>query len=77
MFHYTICTEYDRDIFYRQCLALEKNIPGLKVLYDLEDVDGSQVKIYDLDGKSVRIDNSYLVGAVYIDSETELEHFFL
>ena len=76
MYSYTICDQYDRDIFKRQCKALERHIPNLKKTTDLEDVDGSQICIYEVNGKKIRIDNDFMVGAVYIDSEVDLLTYF-
>ena len=75
-YDYNICTEADRDIFIKQCKALEKHIPNLVKDKLLEDVDGSETQIYFLDGKKIVVHNSYYIGAVYIKSEIELEHFF-
>ena len=76
MFDYTICKAPDSDIFLRQCKALEKNIPDLKKIEILIDIDGSQIVVYFKDGKKVTVHNSYYVGAVYIQSEFDLTTFF-
>ncbi len=76
MFSYNICTQADENIFRKQCVALEKNIPGIEKGNMLEDVDGSQIKIYKLNGKQIKVCNSYYVDAVFIDSEIELESYF-
>lgn len=76
MFHYAICNVVDRDIFIKQCLALENNIPNLKKLELLRDVDDSETQIYELDGHKISVHNSYYIGAVYVDSEIELRHYF-
>lgn len=76
MFHYNICTEPDREIFIKQCQALEKHIPGIIKGELLEDVDESETQIYTIKGKRVTVHNSYYIGAVYVDSEEELEHYF-
>ena len=76
MFHYNICTEPDREIFIKQCQALEKHIPGIVKGELLVDVDGSETQIYTVKGKRVTVHNSYYIGAVYIDSEVELTEYF-
>lgn len=76
MFSYTICNVPDNDIFHRQCNALEKHIPSLKKSDLLTDVDGSQTQIYQIDGKEIIVHNSNYVGAVYIDSEIDIEQYF-
>lgn len=76
MFEYTICNQPDKNIFTKQCKALESHIPDIVKGKMLDDIDGSQTQIYAVKGKKVTIHNSYYVGAVYIQSEIELTHFF-
>ena len=76
MFSYNICTQADDTIFIKQCTALEKNIPEIQKETLFQDVDGSQIQIYKLNGKQIKVCNSYYVDAVFIDSEVELEGFF-
>ncbi|MBQ7131248.1 MAG: hypothetical protein IJO29_01630 [Oscillospiraceae bacterium] len=76
MYHYSICTEPDKDIFSRQCKALEKHIPAIVKGSLLEDVDGSETQTYTVNDKKITVHNSYYIGAVYVDSEIELEHYF-
>ena len=76
MYDYNICTQADDDVFKRQCVLLEKNIPGLVVVNDLRDVDDSNIKIYSLSGKTVTIYNDYFIDAVYVRSEVDLLPFF-
>ncbi len=40
MLHYTICNMPNEELFYKQCAALEKNIPELMKEPLLEDVAG-------------------------------------
>ncbi len=75
MFHYTISNMPDEEIFNKQCLALEKNVPSLIKKNLLEDVDGSLTQIYEKGGNKIIVHNSEYVGALYIDSEIELEQF--
>lgn len=75
-YDYSICTEPDRDIFIKQCRALEKHIPNIVKDKLLKDVDESEIQIYYLDGKKILVHNCYYVGAVYIESEVDLEQFF-
>lgn len=76
MFEYQICNQPDKDIFLRQCRALEKHIPQIKKGNLLDDVDGSQTQMYFVDGKNVAVHNSYYIGAVYVQSEIELISYF-
>lgn len=76
MFEYNICTQADKDVFVKQCNALEKRIPNIQKGDLLSDVDGSQVQLYALDEKNISVHNSYYIDAVFIKSEIELEHYF-
>lgn len=76
MYHYTICNMPDEELFYKQCAALEKNIPGLEKEPLLEDVDGSLTQLYKKEEKEIAVHNSEYVGALYIDSEIELTQYF-
>ncbi len=76
MFEYNICTNPNEDIYKKQCKALEKNIPNIKKIRELHDVDDTKIMIYEKDGKEIIVKNSYYVGAVFIESEIELEQFF-
>lgn len=75
-FDYSICTEPDRDIFLKQCKALEKHIPNLRKSNLLKDVDNSETQVYFLNNKRLLVHNSYNVGAVYIESEFDIERYF-
>ena len=76
MFQYNICTEPDREIFIRQCRALEKHIPGLIKCDLLEDADGSEFQIYKLNDKEIVVHNSYDIGAVFIESDIDIDKYF-
>lgn len=76
MYSYTICNQPDSELFKKQCLALEKHIPDLIKGELLEDVDGSQIQAYTKDKAKILVYNSEYVGALYIESEIELEQFF-
>jgi len=76
MYHYTICDVPDEELFHKQCKALEKHIPSLKKENLLHDVDDSLTQVYKKDDAKISVHNSKYVGALYIDSEIELEQFF-
>ena len=76
MYKYSICNMPDEEIYKKQCVALEKHIPGLKKGNELTDVDYSKVQEYFLDGKRITVHNSFYIGAVYIKSEVELAQLF-
>lgn len=76
MYQYTICDQPDKEIFVKQCTALEKHIPGLCLKEYLHDVDDSEIKIYELNNQTIEVRNTYYLGGVFIDSEIQLEPFF-
>lgn len=57
-------------------IVLETHLPHLVKDELLEDVDGSLMQRYWLDGKMIRVYNSNDIRSVYIDSEVELESYF-
>lgn len=76
MYNYTICNVPDEELFYRQCSALEKYILDIVKEELLEDVDGSLTQLYRKDDCKISVHNSEYIGALYIESEIELTHFF-
>lgn len=68
----------DKAIFERQCLALEKNIPGIRKTNHLTDVDGSEIVSYNLGGKELKVLNSYYLEEVLIrhDDSIDLKSYF-
>lgn len=76
MFEYNICNQADDAIFEKQCIALEKHIPGIVKGELLIDVDGSKIQQYERNGASILVYNDWDVGAVYVKSDIELESFF-
>ena len=75
-YEYEICNDCDEEIFRKQCLALEKHIPGLEKGRFLTDVDGTLIQLYFLDGKKIRVTNDCTIGSVSVESEIELKRFF-
>lgn len=76
MFDYTICNMYDKDIFEKQCAALENKLIPLEKEKMLTDVDSSQIQIYHFNGHKIKVKNDFEVDAVYIESEIELTKYF-
>ena len=76
MYDYNICTVDDEEIFYKQCKALEKHIPNLVKVDLLQDVDGTLIQEYKLRDKTIIVKNDCYVGAVYIQSEIDIEPYF-
>ena len=75
-YEYNICTVADEEISEKQCVTLEKHIPGIEKSDLLIDVDGSKTQIYTLHNKKITVHNSYYIGAVYVNSEIELTQYF-
>lgn len=76
MFSYMICNEPDEEIFNRQCKAIEDKVPNIELVKTLHDVDDSRIKVYNVEGKEIKVSNDYYNGGVFIKSEIELEQFF-
>lgn len=73
MFEYQICNIEDEEIFFKQCKALENNIPNLYKSKLIEcDI---QLQIYELNGKEILVFNDDELG-VYIKSEVDLIPYF-
>ena len=76
MFSYTICNCADKDLFRKQCRALEKHIPDIEKGLFLHDVDDSMIQIYKHPKGEVKVFNDTEVDALYIDSEFDLRPYF-
>lgn len=76
MHEYTICTQPDEEIFYKQCAALEKHVPGLIKDKLLQDVDDTLIQPYTLRGADVVVYNDIEIGVVSIKSDIDLNPFF-
>ncbi|MCI1269817.1 MAG: hypothetical protein LKG21_07995 [Ruminococcus sp.] len=75
-FDYNICNQADEEIFNKQCKALEKHIPNLIKLDMLTDVDGSKIQRYELNGKKIVVYNHFVIDAVFIKSDVDIEQYF-
>lgn len=76
MFEYNISNQADTDLFYRQCLALEENIPGLAAEDLLKDVDGTLVQKYSHSRGAVTVKNDMQINALYVESDFDLLPYF-
>lgn len=76
IFDFTVCNMPDEEIFYKQCKALEDNIPGLKKVDLLHDVDGSLVQIYSHPRGEITVSNDFYVGALYVQADFNLLPYF-
>ncbi len=75
-YSYTICDQFAPDLFQKQCVALEKHIPGLLKGDSLQDVDGTSIQRYQLGGQNLVVVNDYEIGALYIESDFNIEPYF-
>ncbi len=77
MFSYEICNVFDKDIFAKQCAAIEQRIPNITNSNAIEDVDGSQLRVYTVsqEGK-IKVKNSIDFG-ISIESDVDIEKYFV
>ncbi len=72
MYSYNIAKNADKKAFNHACTLIETKIKDIKKEKLLEDVDGTQIQIYNAPGGKIKVFNDYEVDAVYIDSEVDL-----
>lgn len=75
MFSYNIAKSYDTSAFVRTCSLVETNLQDYKKERLIKDVDGTTIQIYESNGKKIKVYNDVEVGAVYVDSELNLNSF--
>lgn len=75
-YSYNIRDQADETLFYKQCDALEKNIPNIRKIDFRQDVDSSIIQIYEVGNQKIEVYNDTNVGAIYIKSEIDLEQLF-
>jgi hypothetical protein len=73
MFSYNIAKNADQKAFNRVCSVIEANVKGIVKKPVLNDVDGTQIQIYDTHDGRIKVVNDYEVDAVYIDSDIKLD----
>lgn len=72
MYSYNIAKNADKKAFNHACNLIESKTKGIEKEKLLEDVDGTQIQIYNAPGGKIKVFNDYEVDAVYIDSEVDL-----
>lgn len=72
MFTYNICTVTDKKLYDKSIIKL-KGIDGMKFVETLNDVDGSLYGVFTYMGKNVYVKNDEYIGALYIESEEDIE----
>lgn len=73
MFSYNIAKNADQEAFDHACSTIEAKISGIEKKPILNDVDGSQIQIYETHNGRIKVVNDYEVDAVYIDSDVNLD----
>jgi hypothetical protein len=74
MLSYNIAKNADKKAFDNICTLIESKVTDIKKEELLEDVDGTQIQIYNAPGGKIKIYNDYEVDAVYVDSEVDLKN---
>lgn len=75
-YSYNVCDQANEELFYRQCAALVKHIPGLKPERLLQDVDGTLIQCYQHPRGELRVVNDCDTWALYIDSDFDIDPYF-
>ena len=72
-YDYTIFPLADTNAFFKHCYALRRYIDDLEVGDLLEDVDGSYIQHYYLNGLELRVYYDTEIGAVYDKSDFDIK----
>lgn len=72
MYSYNIYADANHTQFIRTCSSIENAVQISRKEKLLIDVDGSKIQIYHTPHREIRVFNDYEVGAVYVDSDFEL-----
>lgn len=75
-FEYYILPDNSPKEFKAACLRIEEKHPEAEKQKLLVDVDGSTIQIYCISGKEILVFDDYEVGAVYVDSDYNLDDIF-
>ena len=74
-YEHIICSPPNRELFYKQCAAIEKHIPNLRKESMLEDVDGSLIQSYYLENEQILVINDEDFGLV-VNTNIDIEPYF-
>lgn len=74
MFSYTIAKNADKKAFNHTCALIETKATDIDKERIIEDVDGTQIQIYNTPSGKIKVYNDYEVDAVYVDSDVNLDH---
>lgn len=75
-YDYTIFPDNSPKEFKKTCAKLEKAFPNARKNKLLVDVDGSTIQTFTEDSKDIDVYDDYVVGAVYVKSEIDLDFLF-
>lgn len=74
MYEYNIYPEYNRDEFNKVVNLLKAKLKTIKETKYVEDsLDGDQLQTFITDGGKIVVKNDFMVGAVWVESDIELE----
>ena len=72
MHSYTFSKYADVDAFEAACTCVESLDGGVSIDIHIEDVDGTQIRLYRFRGTKIKVCNDYEIDAVYVDSLLDL-----
>ena len=75
-FEYNVFFDNSPKEFKAACLRIEEKHPEAEKRKMLVDVDGSTIQIYCISGKEIFVFDDYEVGAVYVESDYNLDDIF-
>jgi len=77
MYSYNVSKFYDTKAFLKACALIEAGVSGYRKRDLIVDVDGTLLQIYYTGQGEITVWNDYEVGAVFVDSEVNLDHLNL
>ena len=73
-YEYNICPEYNRKEFKRIVELLKIKVKNIiEIKYIEAPLDGDQLQILIIDEGKIVVKNDFMVGAVWVESDIELE----
>lgn len=76
MFEYNVSNENSPQAFEHICEKISLAFPKAKRHKLLIDVDGTTIQTFTENGKDIDVFDDYEVGAVFVQSQINLEHIF-
>ena len=76
-YEYNICPEYNLEEFKKTVELLKNKVKNIKEIKYIEDpLDGDQLQIITTEDGEIVVKNDFMVGAVWIESEIELNSIY-